>query len=105
MVCYRQHDHTTADDAKRYEPKNLREAEWIKEPISRLKIYLEKQGMLTESMETEIQTECSKMVDSEVHEYLNTHPQSLTSMIEYVYKEWPHAYQAQREILDAMEEA
>src|SRR5262249_1462110 len=31
MLCYRQHDHTTADDASRYEPKHLREQEWKKE--------------------------------------------------------------------------
>ena len=41
MVCYRQHDHTTADDASRYEPKNIREQEWKKEPIVRLRRYLE----------------------------------------------------------------
>ncbi len=41
ILCYRQSDHTTADDASRYEPKGMRETEWKKEPVARLRRYLE----------------------------------------------------------------
>src|SRR3990167_6084344 len=51
MVCYRQSDHTTADDASRYEPKNIREQEWKKEPIMRLQNYLKTLGVWAEKVE------------------------------------------------------
>ena len=71
MVCYRQHDHTTADDASRYEPKDLREQEWKKEPIARLRRYLEQMGAWSEKQEEELQAECAVEVDKAVKEYLN----------------------------------
>src|SRR6185312_8415502 len=44
IVSYRQSDHTTADDASRYEQKGVRDTEWAKEPITRLKWYIENLG-------------------------------------------------------------
>jgi pyruvate dehydrogenase E1 component alpha subunit len=103
MVCYRQHDHTTADDASRYEPKHLREQEWKKEPIVRLRKHLESIGKWGNKEEDALLSTCAKEVDEAVSEYLAIQPQSLTSMFDYLYAKLPKAYLAQREILEKME--
>ncbi len=103
MVCYRQHDHTTADDASRYEPKNLREAEWKKEPITRLQQYLIKKGVWNEQAEVALQAECAKEVEAVVQEYLSAPPQPLESMFDYLYAELPDAYKDQRNMLKGTE--
>lgn len=103
MVCYRQHDHTTADDASRYEPKNLREQEWKKEPIARLRVYLEKMKAWSQAEEDILQQECAVKVDEAVQEYLSAAPQPLESMFDYLYEELPAVYTAQRDLLKEME--
>lgn len=103
MVCYRQHDHTTADDASRYEPKNLREEEWKKEPVTRMRRYLEKLGVWNEAEEQKLQAECASEVDAAVKEYLATPPQPVESMFDYLYAELPKAYEAQRDLLKELE--
>lgn len=103
MVCYRQHDHTTADDASRYEPKHLREEEWKKEPITRLRRYLEKLNLWSEDKEQALLAECAKDVDIAVNEYLSTPPQPLESMFDYLYATLPDAYKAQRDMLSERE--
>lgn len=103
MVCYRQCDHTTADDASRYEPKNLREQEWCKEPVTRLQNYLKSLGVWNEAVEERIQAECAAEVDQAVKEYLEITPQPLESMFDYLYATLPNAYHDQRESLKDVE--
>ena len=103
MVCYRQHDHTTADDASRYEPKNIREQEWKKEPVARLRNYLEKIGTWSEKQEEALQAECAAEVDEAVKIYVNTKPQPLESMFDYLYAKLPSIYNEQRDLLKNME--
>lgn len=103
MVCYRQHDHTTADDASRYEPKNRREQEWEKEPISRLRRYLERKNAWSETEEEQLKKECAKTVDDAVAAYLDTAPQPLSSMMDYLYHTLPKAYASQRDVLNESE--
>jgi len=99
MICYRQHDHTTADDASRYEPKNQREEHWVKEPITRLRKHLEKLGAWDEAQESALQEECMKEVEVAVKEYLETKPQALESMFDYLYAKLPSIYEEQRDML------
>lgn len=103
MVCYRQHDHTTADDASRYEPENRREEEWKKEPVTRLQKYLESIGAWTQEVEDKIQAECVKEVEENVAEYLSQEPQALETMFDYLYANLPKIYQSQRDLLNQME--
>lgn len=103
MVCYRQHDHTTADDASRYEPKHLREEEWKKEPIGRLRTYLTSLGLWSDEQEQTLLATCAAEVDEAVKEYAAYEPQPLESMFDYLYAELPKAYHAQREMLKEME--
>lgn len=103
MVCYRQHDHTTADDASRYEPKDRREQEWKKEPIMRLRRYLEKLGAWSEKDEEAMQAECVAHVDAAVKEYSAVSPQPLQAMFDYLYAQLPKAYAEQRDMLNDVE--
>lgn len=103
IVCYRQHDHTTADDASRYEPKNMREQEWKKEPIARLRKYLESINAWSEAQEPKLVEECAAQVDEAVKEYLETPPQPLESMFDYLYAKLPNIYQEQRDMLKDVE--
>lgn len=99
MVCYRHHDHTTADDASRYEPKNMREQEWKKEPVARLRMYLESLGVWSEKQEEALREECAAEVDEAVKEYQATPAQPLESMFDYLYETLPKAYAEQRNSL------
>lgn len=103
MICYRQHDHTTADDASRYEPQNLRAQEWKKEPIQRLRLYLEANKAWSEEQEQALLASCSAEVEAAVQTYLAIAPQPLTSMFDFLYANLPSAYAAQRLQLQAME--
>lgn len=96
ILCYRQSDHTTADDASRYEVKDCREAEWKKEPIARLKLYLESLSLWTEEQEAALQAECATEVELAVQEYLATPPPQPESMFDFLYAELPTAYAEQR---------
>lgn len=99
MVCYRQHDHTTADDASRYEPSHLREQEWKKEPLVRLRRYLEKCGKWSNEEETALLKKAASEVEAAVKEYLTMVPQSPLSMFDYLYAQLPSSYHAQRDQL------
>ena len=103
MVCYRQHDHTTADDASRYEMKTARELNWKHEPVARLRAYLEKQGMWSEKQEETLQAECAAEVDEAVKEYLAVTAQPLESMFDYLYAKLPKIYAEQRDMLKDVE--
>ncbi len=101
MLCYRQHDHTTADDASRYEPAGLRAAEWQKEPIMRLQRYLESHHALTSETQASLQADCEKEVEETVAAYLAvTAEQPLSSLFDYLYETLPRAYAAQRASLE-----
>ncbi len=99
IVSYRQSDHTTADDATRYELKESREQEWAKEPISRLRRYLENTGKWSADEEYQLQNKCAEQVDQAVNEYLAVQPQPLVSIFDYLYQTLPDIYVEQREDL------
>lgn len=99
LLCYRHSDHTTADDASRYEPKNKREVEWKKEPIGRLRKYLENLNIWTPKQEEALQNSCAEEVDSAVQEYLAIAPSLPETIFDHLYAELPVAYVEQREQL------
>lgn len=99
MVCYRQSDHTTADDASRYEEKNIREKEWAKEPIIRLRRYLESLKIWDNQKEEKLLQECAAEVDQAVQEYLQVQPVKPEIMFDYLYAKLPKIYEEQKQQL------
>lgn len=102
-ITYRLCDHTTADDATRYQPSNEVETAKPKEPIARLKHFLMEQNIWTADDEEELVMSCSAQVEGAVNEYLNKEPQPISSIFDYHYAELPEYLIEQRAI--AMEEA
>ena len=97
IICYRQSDHTTADDARRYEPEGIREKEWVKEPVARLRRYLESQQWWDDKKEEKLLAECAAEVDVAVADYQSTPPQAPESMFDHLYATLPDIYLEQRE--------
>lgn len=102
-LTYRLCDHTTADDATRYQPQNEVEEAKLKEPISRFKHYLEQQQLWDEQQEIILAKDCAQLVQQEVDDYLNRPSQTIDSAFDYHFKELPEYLVLQRAI--AMEEA
>jgi 2-oxoisovalerate dehydrogenase E1 component alpha subunit len=97
IISYRQSDHTTADDARRYEPEGIRDKEWVKEPIARLRRYLESLQWWNEKEEQKLLAECAVEVDAAAAEYQSITPQAPESMFDHLYATLPEIYHEQRE--------
>lgn len=102
-LTYRLCDHTTADDATRYQPQDEVDEAKLKEPIGRLKHYLEQHKLWDTQQEEQLLEECSRQVQAEVDEYLERPAQTVDSMFDYHYAELPDYLIEQR--ATAMEEA
>jgi pyruvate dehydrogenase E1 component alpha subunit len=98
MMTYRLHDHTTADDARRYRPDAEVEAEKKKEPLIRLRKYLNDQGWWDEAQEKALIEECKIKVDAAVEEYQNIEPPKIEDMFDYHFEEITDPLIEQREI-------
>jgi len=96
-ITYRLCDHTTADDASRYQPAEDLKKAWKIEPIARLAHYLESQGLWSKEKETELQQQCSAEVDDAVQAYLSRQKQKPEAMFDSLYAELPEALLDQRD--------
>ena len=95
-VTYRISDHTTADDARRYRPDAEVKEAIAREPLKRLRAYLEKQKAWSEKEEEAWKIECGKRVDAEVNAYLETRSQPTEAMFDFTYAELPPDVKEQR---------
>lgn len=102
-ITFRLCDHTTADDATRYQPSEEVEAARPKEPIARFKNFLTENDIWTYKEEEQLVIECAQKVEQAVEEYMTSKPQPVSSIFDYHYAELPEYLVEQRAI--AMEEA
>ncbi len=102
-ITYRLCDHTTADDATRYQPSEEVEMAKPKEPIARFKHFLTENKIWTAEEEEQLVIDCAQKVEQAVEEYMTRKPQPVSSMFDYHYAELPEYLVEQRAI--AMEEA
>ena len=96
FLTYRLHDHTTADDARRYRGEQEVKDGWAREPISRLRTYLTNAKLWDEAQEKTWAEECGKKIDIEINAYLETRTQPVEAMFDYLYAELPADLAAQR---------
>lgn len=96
-VSYRLCDHTTADDASRYRPKEEVEAGWKSEPILRLRKYLDSLKAWSDKDEAAMTSENAAAVDAAVAEYRAASKPVATEMFDYLYATLPEKTRAQRE--------
>ncbi|MCH8202911.1 MAG: pyruvate dehydrogenase (acetyl-transferring) E1 component subunit alpha [Proteobacteria bacterium] len=99
-VTYRLCDHTTADDASRYEDAKARAEAEKKEPLGRLAKYLLNLGAVNEKQLDEFAVAAKAEVEKEVKIYfdiLENKPQPPSAMFDYLYAELPERFRAQRD--------
>lgn len=102
-VTYRLGDHTTADDARRYRGKEEVEDAWRKDPLKRLRIYLEANKVWDEAKEKAWLGERDEWMDNEINAYLETRTQPVTSMFDHTFAEVPADLAAQRDFALSIE--
>jgi 2-oxoisovalerate dehydrogenase E1 component alpha subunit len=105
FMTYRLHDHTTADDARRYRGEDEVKAAWTREPMLRLRTYLTKAKLWDEAQEKAWLEECGKLVDVEINAYLETKVQPVEAMFDYLYADPPPDLLAQRAAAMALDKA
>ncbi|HLD16876.1 MAG TPA: pyruvate dehydrogenase (acetyl-transferring) E1 component subunit alpha [Coxiellaceae bacterium] len=98
-LTFRLCDHTTADDANRYIPKEEMDAAWENEPIKRLRTYLHEQGYWDKEKEHALIKQCREQIDVAVQEYSNTPKQTLSELFDYLYAELPEPLHDQKEAM------
>lgn len=84
-VTYRMADHTTADDASRYRKKEELEAWKAKDPLLRLKRFLEKKGIWTDAFHAESEERARQAVDEAVTREEAVDPPHPTEMFTSTY--------------------
>ncbi len=98
-LTYRMCDHTTADDAKRYQPPAEVEAYKKEDPILRLRNYMVSQNLWDEEQEKALYATVKQTVEKAVHAYESIAPQPPTAIFDYLYQTLPHDLIEQRDIL------
>lgn len=105
FMTYRLHDHTTADDARRYRGEEEVKDAWTREPFIRLRDYLTGLKLWGEAQEKAWLEACGQLVDAEINAYLETPVQPVEAMFDYLYGDMPADVLAQREAAMALEAA
>lgn len=100
---YRLGDHTTADDASRYRSSAELEDAWLKEPIKRLKQFIENELNWTAENEASMQEAINVQIKQSVDAYLNTPAEPATSMFDHLYESLPTGLLDQYAELQAIE--
>ena len=103
FMTYRLHDHTTADDARRYRNEDEVKEAWTREPIARLRTWLTGAGVWDEAQEAAWNAVCAKEIDVEINAYLETPVQPVSAMFDFLYDDMPPEIAAQREAAIAAE--
>jgi len=103
FMTYRLHDHTTADDARRYRGEDEVKAAWTREPFLRLRTYLTNAKLWDEAQEKAWIEDCGKLVDVEINAYLECPVQPVEAMFDHLYADPPPDLLAQRAAAVALE--
>jgi pyruvate dehydrogenase E1 component alpha subunit len=82
---YRMADHTTSDDASRYRQKEEIETWRRRDPILRLRLYLEQKGLWTEAFQKDVDSRCKAAVDEAQHKAETVSPPDPRDMFTYTY--------------------
>ncbi|MBI4177352.1 MAG: pyruvate dehydrogenase (acetyl-transferring) E1 component subunit alpha [Candidatus Aenigmarchaeota archaeon] len=87
LFTYRLGNHTTADDASKYREKTEVD-EWVKkDPVERLRKYMESKKLWTKGYEEKMAERMKKKVDSAVAKYGSVTPEQAGKIFEYTYSE------------------
>ncbi len=84
---YRISDHTTADDSSRYRPAGEVEYWKAKDPLKRLKSYMEKEGLLTEDYQKQLEGKNERTLDEAFREMERIGPPPPSEMFAYTFRQ------------------
>jgi pyruvate dehydrogenase E1 component alpha subunit len=96
-LTYRLGDHTTSDDATRYRHAEEVDAARRREPIARLRNFLQSRSLWDAQEEETLRRRCNDEIEAAVGQYLATPKQSTDSMFDHLYAQLPPILRAQRE--------
>jgi pyruvate dehydrogenase E1 component alpha subunit len=96
LVTYRMDDHTTSDDASRYRTDEMLEPWRGKDPIDRMRKFLQAEHEWDEKKEKDLQDECRAEVEESVKGYENAEPPAPTDIFNHLYAEMPWNLKDQR---------
>ena len=96
-VTYRLHDHTTADDARRYRPEDEVKQAWERCPIKRYKAFMEATGHWSAADEDRLLSEGTAQVEAAAQEFLHMTPQAPEAIFDHLYASLPKNLQWQRD--------
>jgi pyruvate dehydrogenase E1 component alpha subunit len=82
---YRMSDHTTSDDATRYRSKEEIETWKARDPVLRLRLFLEKKGIWTEAWQKDIEARSKAAVDEAQKKAESAEPPKPQDMFTYTY--------------------
>ena len=102
-LTYRLSDHTTADDARRYRDAAEVEEAKTKEPMIRIRKYLESIKAWDAKQEEAWLAECAAKVDAEVLVYKAAGKPPVSSMFDHMFANLPEKLVRQREECEANE--
>jgi pyruvate dehydrogenase E1 component alpha subunit len=88
-LTYRLGDHTTADDASRYRSPEQVEQWRRKDPIDRLRRYMEKNGLWDDARDQAVSTAAKQHVDSAVHDAESLPAPDPLDMFRFTYQNLP----------------
>ncbi len=82
---YRMSDHTTSDDATRYRPKEEIEMWKARDPLLRLRLFMEKKKLWTEAYQKDVEARSKAAVDEAQKKAETTEPPKPQDMFTYTY--------------------
>lgn len=104
-VTYRMGPHTTTDDAQRYRDGAEVEAWRGRDPIDRLRSYLQGTGDWSERWESDLEAAASAEIESAVAEAEALAPFDADGHLDRTFAETPATLEAQRELVDGESDA
>ncbi|GAC1622954.1 MAG: pyruvate dehydrogenase (acetyl-transferring) E1 component subunit alpha [Nevskia sp.] len=96
-LTYRLHDHTTADDARRYRPEEEVKAAWERDPLKRYRTFMEAHGHWTAAEEDALISAGTAKVEAAAQEFLKMAPQAPEAIFDHLYATLPKSLQWQRD--------
>ena len=94
-LTYRMHDHTTADDARRYRSEDDVEKHAALDPVKRMRAYLARLGVWSDADDAALEETLAHEVEVAASEYLATPPRPAASMFDHLFARLPDALRAQ----------
>lgn len=99
-ITYRRGDHTTADDASRYRTREEVEQWKQKDPLKRIRKYLQSKNYWSDTQQKNWSRECDKIISEAIEAYENIEPADAATIFKYTYKNMTPAHQEQKKELN-----